>query len=266
MWLTITNHCQHINKISFFVFVIDCLLIIGKFDEAVDSSVKLAHLLESTADQIQPIIEECDLGIYNLVNKFLEFKELNVIFLLLQCRFKLLQRHYNREVMLNKLFNISVLMKNVAEVVESPNEIDLFTKQYDFLDDILLYMQNSPATNMTHEVKCKKVAAFLHYYGYCCHVLKEHFKAILLYNQAIASYKLAFGDESNNYKDFATSYSNLGHALDKSNHLSEAKAAYQTSIEIHKQARDYEKEEERNEKILRIHNSLQRVENKLKNL
>ena len=265
MWRAITGHCQHIDKILPLVSMIHCLLKIGELDQAVASSLELASLLESTADQIQPIIEECDLGIYNLVNKFLEFKEFNVIFQLLHCRFKLLKRYYNGEVMFVKMVNIGLLMANVAEVVKHPNEIELFTNQYGFLDDILLFIQNSPATNMTYEVKCEKVASFLHNYGYCCYVLKQYFKAILLYNQAIACRKLAFGVESNNYKVFASSYCNLGHALENSNYLLEAETAYQTSIEIKMQARDYENEEQRNKCISKTQRKLQKLENKLKN-
>ena len=266
MWRAAINHCQHINQTLPLVSMTDCLLKIGKLDEAVISSVELVSLLESTADQIQPIIEECDLGICKLVEKFLEFKEYNVIFQLLQCRFKLLQRHYQGEVMFVRVVDIGLLMKNVAKVVENPDEIELFTKQYEFLDDMLLFIQNSPATNITHEVKCEQVASFSHYYGFCCNEVNDYVKAAMLYNQAIASWKLAFGDESNDYKMFASSYNNLGFALEKSNHLLEAKTAYQTSIKIKMQARDYENEEERNKSISKTQSILQRVENKLKNI
>ena len=242
--------------------MIECLLKIDELDEAIVSSVELVSLLESTADQMQPIIQECDLAICNSVKNFLEFKKFDVIFQLLQCRFKLLKRHYNGKVMLDRMCNIGFLMTNVAEVVESPNETK-FTKQYEFLDDILLFIQNSPATNMTHEVKCDKVATFLYNYGYCCHKINDFVKSAMLYNQAIASWKLAFGDESNNHKHFAYSYRNLGFALKNSNHLLEAKTAFQTSIEIFKQARDYENEEERNKRISLTQNELQIVENKL---
>ena len=245
--------------------MIDCLLKIGKLDEAVVSCVELVSLLESTGNQIQPTIEECDDGIYNLVEKFLEFKEFNVIFQLLHCRFKLLKQYYKGEVMLAKMSDISFLMAKVAEVVESPNEIELFTKQYELLNDILLYIQNSPAANMMHDVKCKNVAAFLHNYGYCCDEVNDYVKAALLFSQAIASWKLALGHESNNYKHFAYCYHNLGMALKNSNNLLEAKTAFQTSIEIYKQARDYENEEERNEDISTAQKKFQIVENELKN-
>ena len=58
-------------------------------------------------------------------------------------------------------------MTKVAKVVKSPNEIELFTKQCELLDDMLLFIQNLPATNLTHKIKCKNVALFLDNYGYC---------------------------------------------------------------------------------------------------
>ena len=55
--------------------MITCLLEIGELDEAVVFSVELVSLLESTADQSLPLkIKECDRGICNLLNRFLEFK------------------------------------------------------------------------------------------------------------------------------------------------------------------------------------------------
>ena len=80
MWQIIIGHCQHINKILPFVSIIDRLLKIDAFDKAIVFSLEPISLLEPTAVQIQPIIDECDLGIYNLVKKFLEFKKLKVIF------------------------------------------------------------------------------------------------------------------------------------------------------------------------------------------
>ena len=44
------------------------------------------------------------------------------------------------------------------------------------------------------------MALFIHYDGFCSNEINDYVKAIFLYNQAIASYKLAFDDESNNYK------------------------------------------------------------------
>ena len=87
--------------------MIDCLLKIGKLDEAVVSCVELVSLLESTDDQVYPTTEEFDLGIYNLVKKFLEFKKFKVIFQLLHCRIKLLKRYCHGEVMCVKMVNIS---------------------------------------------------------------------------------------------------------------------------------------------------------------
>ena len=95
--------------------------------------------------------------------------------------------------------------------------------------------------------------------------VKNYVKAALLFSPAIASWKLAFGDKSNNYKMFAYCYPNLVFALEKSNHLLEAKTAYQTSIGMKMQAHDYENKEERYKCISTTPNGLQIVENKLKN-
>ena len=95
--------------------------------------------------------------------------------------------------------------------------------------------------------------------------VKNYVKAALLFSPAIASWKLAFGHESNNYKMFAYCYPNLVFALEKSNHLLEAKTAYRTSIGIKMQAHDYENKEERYKCISTTQNGLQIVENKLKN-
>ena len=154
----------------------------------------------------------------------------------------------------------------MSKLIKSPNEIELFTKQYEFLDDILLIMQNSPATNLTHEIKCQKVSWFLHNCGFCCIGVNDYVKAIALPNQAIATYKIALGDKSNNFKSLAYSYNNLGFVLEKSNHLLEAKCAYQTSIEMKMQARNYENEEEINKCISITQNSLQREGKMLKNV
>ena len=264
-WRIIITHCQHINKILPLVSIIGCLLKIGELDEAIVSSVELVSLLESAADQILPIKEECDRGICEIVENFVEFKQCDVIFQLLQCRFTVLKLHYNGEVMLSRMVNVSFLMTEVAIIVKSPAEIKLFTKKYKFLDDILLFMQNSPTTNMSHEIKCEHVSAFLHNYGYCCNKVKDYFRATMLFNQAIASRKLVFGDKSNNNQCFGHYYNSLGFALENSNHLLEAKTAYKTSIEIYKQARDYKNEEEKNESISTTINHLQRLEKKLNN-
>ena len=163
MWRTIIGICQHINKIPPLVSMIDCLLKIGELDEAVVSCVELVSLLETTADQVHPIIEECDLGIHNLVEKFLKLRKFNVIFQLLQCRFKLLKRHYNEEDKFDKLSYINVLMMYVAEVgVVSSNEIESFTEHHGFLDDILLFLKDSPVTSISLEVARKNVATFLY--------------------------------------------------------------------------------------------------------
>ena len=168
--------------------------------------------------------------------------------------------------MLNNMCPISVVLTSVAKVIEGTNQIELFKKQYEFLDNVLLAMQNFLVTDLTTmKVKCEKVTSFLYNYGYCCIEVKDYVKAIMLCNQATASRKLAFGDKSNNCKNFAGSYSNLGHALENSNHLLEARTAYQTSIDIYKQASDYQSNNEKSEHILRTTNNLLRVENKLKN-
>ena len=246
--------------------MISCLLKVGELDEAVVGSVELVSLLETTVNQIQSIKEECDRGICNLVEKFLKFKNFYVIFQLLHCRFNLLKRYYTGKLVLQKMCNISILTTKVTEAVRCSGEIELIKKQYEFLDNILLFLQNLPVTNVTYENKCDKVALFLDNYGYCCYQINDYVKAIMLHNQAIASRKLAFGENSNSYKNFANSYNNLGCALENFNLFSEAKTAFLSSIEIKMQTRDYENEEERNKSISMTQNNLQRVENKLKNI
>ena len=59
----------------------------GELDEAIVSSVELVSFLVSTADQAQSIINECKRGITDIVEKFLEFTKLDVIFQLLQGHF-----------------------------------------------------------------------------------------------------------------------------------------------------------------------------------
>ena len=59
--------------------------------------------------------------------------------------------------------------------------------------------------------------------------------------------RTAFGDESISGQEFAYTYQNLGWALENCNHLSEAKAADQTSIELYELVSDFKNEDERKE-------------------
>ena len=246
------------------MFMIDSLLKIGELDEAVVSSVELVSLLESTADQIHTIVDKCDLEICNLVEKFLEFNEFNVIFQLLQCRFDLLKQHYNGKVMLNKMCDIAILITKVAKMVVISDETEMFKKQYEFLDTVLLCMQNADVSDLTTtKVKCERVASFIHNYGYCCNVIQDYLKAMILCNQTIVLMRTTLSDETYGYQEFAYTYHNLGWALENCNHLSEAKAAYQTSIELYELVSDFKTEDERKENILLATKSLQDVENKL---
>ena len=47
---------------------------------------------------------------------------------------------------------------------------------------MLLLIQNSRATSMSYEIKCKNVAVRLHQNGYCCNEAKDYVKAAMLYN------------------------------------------------------------------------------------
>ena len=265
-WQTIIGQCQHVDKILPLVSAIACLLKIGRLEEAKVFGVELVSLLESTADQIQRIKDECDLGICNLVKKFLELKMFNMIFQLLKCRFNLLKQHYNGEIKFIKIENVGVLMKNVARVVRSCDDIELFKQQYEFLDTMLLFMQNSRANEIIGKIKGKTVALFLHDYGQCCVEVKDFVKAVIICSQAIASWKITFGDESNGYKTFSHFYNTLGWALEHSCHFLEAKTAYQTSIEINEQVRDYKNEKEKNRSDSERTNNLQRIEKRLKKI
>ena len=266
-WRHIIGHCPQVNKILPTASMINCFLKIGEVDKATVSSGELVSLLKTNADRIRPIKDECDFGICHLVENFLTFGKYDVIFQFLQCRFDLLKQYYTGEDMLKRMSNIGLLMVGVTKIIKSPVEIKLFKKQYEFLDDVLLFMQNTPAKKYKMiKMKCAYVSSFLNSCGYCCNMVQDYLKAIGLLNQALGSTKLVLGDESNNYFHFALSHNNLGWALEHSNHLAEAKIAYQTSSELFAKARDCENEEERKAKILRVTDHLERVEAKLRNL
>ena len=220
----------------------------GELDEAIVSSVELVSLLESTADQVQSIINECKRGITDIVEKFLELRKLDVIFQLLQGHFFLLKGDCG-VVVSSRMSNISMIMKKVVQVVTTNNEIELFKNQHEFFDNISLLMQNFPASDVAIiNAKCKQVALFSSNYGCCCREVNDYIKAAMLHNPAIALRKLVFGDKSNNYKNYAFSYHDLGCALENSNHFSEAKTTFQMSIELKKEALDFKNEKKKKRK------------------
>ena len=234
-WQIIVNsQCPDIDKILPNMSVIICLLKMSEFERAKESSEMLISLLE-TADQNQPVLDKYYVRFSDLLESFYECNLVDAFFWLLQTTFNLLTQRAHGESKLLGMCDICSKMKETAEkaIRWSPESIELFTNQYEFLDKMLSFMQNLPTTNFESlKFKGQKMASFLYDYGYICLLTKSYIKAALRYSQLISSWRLACGDDIEKYDECVTAYNNLGFALLNCNHFAEAKIAYQTSNEI----------------------------------
>ena len=262
-WQMIIDQSRNVNKISPNISLIICLLEMGDVDQAVVSSVELVSLLDAAADEIEPIKDQCDDGICNLAKKFVDFNKFDLIFQLVHCRFELLKRNYTGKDMFIRMCNIACSMRDVSMKVTNDSDVESFKNQYCLLDDVLLFMQNSPVNDVDWKNKCKNVALFLGRYGSLCDNIKDYTKAMTLLNQSIVFWKTTFGVDSEYNRDLGVFYNNLGYAFALTNNLGEATFAYQKSLEIKKQARDYETDYSKREDILVTSKNLQRVQNRL---
>ena len=260
-WHMIIDQSQNVNKILPNISLIICLLEIGDVDRAVVSSVELVSLLDATADEIEPIKDKCDDGICNLAEKFVDFNKFDLIFQLFHCRFELLKRNYSGKDMFKKMCNIACLIRYVSMKVTNDSDVESFKNQCCLFDDVLLFMQNSPVNDVDWKNKCQNVALFLGNYGTFCNNIKDYTKATTLLNQSIVLWKTTFGAESEYNEDFGIFYNNLGYAFEHSNYLVEAKTAYEKSLKIKKQARDYKTDDSKRECISVTSENLQRVQN-----
>ena len=260
-WQMIIDQSRNVNKILPNISLIICLLEMGDVDRAVVSSVDLVSLLDATADEIEPIKDQCDDGICNLAKKFVDFNKFDLIFQLVHCRFELLKRNYTEKDVFNRMCYIACLMRDVSKKVTNDSDVESFKNQYCLLDDVLLFMQNSRVNDVDWKNKCKNVALFLGIYGSFCNNIEDYTKAMTLLNQSIVFWKTTFGADSEYNRDLGVFYNNLGYAFEHSNYLVEAKTAYEKSLKIKKQARDYKTDYSKREDISVTSENLQRVQN-----
>ena len=265
VWQFVINHSKPANKILPTMSIIICFLELEELHQAIASSSELVILLEAISDQNQQILDEYDLRMRKLVEKFFEFEQFDAIFQLLRLRFHLLKQQCNGEDMLDKISQISFIVRRVALAMQNGFKEDFFKNHYCFFDNILLFIQKLPESKLTTKSKCENVASFLHDYGFCCIAAEDYLKAISLFNQAIVLRKTVLGNESCFQQDFANCYHNLGWALDCSLYHREAIAAYQTCLEIEEQVQDYRSEEERNKSISLTTDLLLKAEKKTSN-
>ena len=163
---------------------------------------------------------------------------------------------------MEKLRRIGGEMQHIAMELNKQNKRNDFKQQYPVMDKILKEMQQISDVDL--KVKCKEIAWFLAYYGFCCNKVADYDKSIEIHKQAISLMESTFGDNANHYQVLGHCYNNLGAAYKNSNKLVEAKQSYETAVKVYEEVKECDDENIKMENILFTSRLLEGVEAKLK--
>ena len=242
---------------------IKCQIELSNNDNATVTCVEIASMFEQINLQNQPttVMNELHDEMKLLVKRFVKIN-VDSSLLLQRCRFDVIVGFFNGQTRLDKLGRIGGEMQDIAKELKKQNKRSDFKQQYPVMDKILKEMQRIGDAHL--KVKCEKIAWFLKYYGFCCNVIADYDKSIEIHKQATSLLESTFGDNANHYRVLGVCYDNLGAAYKGSNKLVEAKQSYKTAVEVKKQAKDYDDENEKMEHISFTSRLLEDVEAKLK--
>ena len=264
---TLIAHKEEANKALSMMLKIRYQIETNNKADATITCVEMASMFEQIKLQNQPttIINELHDEIKQLVGSFIEVN-VDSSLLLQRCRFDLIIGSFEGLTRLLKLRIIGIEMQSIAEKMQKQRKSVYFKGQYSLMDSILKEMQK--IDNVDLKAKCKEIACFLKYYGYCCAKARDFDKAIEVYAQAISSLERTYGnDEAKNLFVLGLCYNNLGNAYHNLHKLVEAKLCYETALKIYSQVKDWTDNKQKINNILLATNnldSLQRLETKLK--
>ena len=198
-----------------------------------------------------------------LAERFIKIN-VNYSLLFLRCKLDMTMGFFQGETRLVKLGRIGKTMQRIAAEMQEQNKGIHFKAHYPLMDIVLKEMQR--ISDIELKTKCKSVAWFLKYYGFCCTYAADYDKSIEINKQAIILMETAYGDEANHYRVLGLCCGNLANAYDNLNKLGEAKQCYETTLKIYNQVKDWADDKQKIDNMLRATSFLQDVETKLKEM
>ena len=177
----------------------------------------------------------------SLVKKLIKVKKFDESLLLLRSQFNLINESYSDDEKIIKLRDLGNPIKSLAENFNiKTNEIKI-KECYLLLDEILHEMQMMSIVNL--DEKTKNIAWFMHYYGYCCNVMKDFAKSQYIYSHVLFHMKSIHGKEACHFRVYGICHHNFGSALKNLNRLKEAKQKFEEALKSYEQAKDWRDDE-----------------------
>ena len=257
-------HEDGAKKLSAMVKKAECQIELG--ENYITTCEEIASALKQFNLQNQPtttLHDELHDKIELLAERVVKIN-VNCSLLLLRCKLDMIMGFFQGETRLVKLGRIGKTMQRIAAEMQEQNKGIHFKAQYPLMDVVLKEMQR--INDIELKAKCKSVAWFLKYYGFCCIYAADYDKSIEINKQAIILMETAYGDEANHHRVLGLCCGNLANAYDNLNKLGEAKQCYETAIKIYNQAKDWVDDKQKVDNMLRATSFLQDVETKLKEM
>ena len=235
-------------KVVSLLQMVRCQIELGQIPSAVTTSNEVVEILKSQLAELQPQTKSrsCE-ELKKVIVRFTELAKTDTAMMLLQSHFDLIKNSYTDEIKLFKLKDLGRPMEKITQNFYSQNNIYKPKDCYALLDEILHIMQN--LMQIDSEVKTREIASLMKFYGCCCNNLRDYYKSINLFNQAIFFMKSIFGDYAANYQLLGHCHHSLALALEHTIKYDESKEACDEAMNIYEQANDWDNVQQKTESL-----------------
>ncbi|CAK8671869.1 unnamed protein product [Clavelina lepadiformis] len=253
---------ENYYKIKYMIHLLECLLEKNALDLAEKVGMDMTVIVESEyfTSEAKEVCGKLQSTLFNQAKSFVE-KSYKISILLIRCLFTFGTKLYDSEMRVNKLYDISIILTEIAKKDSRIKNFNEFHGQLPFMEKLVDEIAKQNDCSFKH--KAIKLAFTFLNFSSCCNNTKLFNRAIEFSSQGIGNMKLMFGDSAKNYRVYGSLYHNVGVAYRGMNQLLDAQRAYLLAQEFKENATDWINNESKESSKSGTNNALASVQTRL---